>query len=168
MKNIKNYSEVKVGDIAYETPDGNGNRNGLLGKITWKGTAKELVDKKKDDMFIDWGQTAEEIDESFDLVIVELYIYGETLYNYNNDPCGCVVYEEKINITPVNPNQFTIDVLETEIDSLLTQYQNLDDIRRSKHNAGLQSSEYRLSGKMEGINLAIENLRQTIFNLKNI
>lgn len=79
---VKDYKDVKIGDevLSCEThrPDG---------IIVWKGKASELTEEE----IADWGMTAGEIDEEYDLVKVEdkTCPFPDTiLYNYDGDPCG--------------------------------------------------------------------------------
>jgi len=95
MKNIKPYNQIKVGDIAMEHPDAGGCWTNKIGKIVWKGTGDELLKSKWKDKVINWGEEAEFIYD-YDLVIVKTESVFEdyTLFNYDNDPCGVVVFED--------------------------------------------------------------------------
>lgn len=77
------YSEVKVGMKAWsaESPDE------YLGLIVWVGTKEELESTKHlKDLSSDWEGSL----EGYDLVVIDDENYGYCLYNYNNDPCGCI------------------------------------------------------------------------------
>jgi hypothetical protein len=91
-KEIKDYSEVLVGDVAYENPDAGGNWDNKLGKIVWKGSYSELLES-------DYQSLATDLEdgdvEEYDWVVVEDSVYGPTLFNYNGDPCGVVVFQTK-------------------------------------------------------------------------
>jgi hypothetical protein len=84
IENIKPYSEVEVGDEAFSVET-----NEYEGIITWKGFASDLPEED----LSDWLDclTMEEIENLFDLVKVECG--EEILFNYNNDPCGVIVYK---------------------------------------------------------------------------
>ena len=79
----KPYPNVNIGDKAYYCED-----DMLAGIVVWKGKASELTE----DSIIDWGMTAEEIDENYDLVIIAEDTGApddwDRLYNYDCDPCG--------------------------------------------------------------------------------
>ena len=83
QKSEKPYEKVNIGDKAFycETHD-------FVGTVKWKGKASELPE----DQIIDWGMTAEEIDENYDLVIIAEDTGAsddwDRLYNYDGDPCG--------------------------------------------------------------------------------
>ena len=96
MKIIKPYDQVKIGDIAMESPDASNNWDNKLGEIIWKGTLKELDQSEYWELLYDWGDDAEEIAESYDLVIVKTdgWDGGPVLFGYNEDPCSCVVFED--------------------------------------------------------------------------
>ena len=47
MKQIKPYNQVKIGDMAMESPDAGNNWDHELGEIVWKGTLKELKNSKR-------------------------------------------------------------------------------------------------------------------------
>jgi hypothetical protein len=80
---IKPYQDVQIGDKVYHCEN-----DDYVGVVIWKGKATELDENE----FISWEMEAEEIDEHFDLVLIseDMESIGnwDTLYNYNNDPCG--------------------------------------------------------------------------------
>ena len=80
---IKPYQDIQIGDKVYHCEN-----NVYVGMVIWKGKAIDL-DKNK---FIDWEMETEEIDRNYNLVIISedtgLVYDGDTLYNYDNDPCG--------------------------------------------------------------------------------
>jgi hypothetical protein len=98
-KTIKSYSNVRIGDMAYENPAAGGEWNNSIGKVLWKGTYEELLSSKYKGIATDWD-TIEELREfDNDLIVVDIededsFVSGATLMNYNNDPSGCVVFEE--------------------------------------------------------------------------
>ena len=97
-KKIKSYSQVQIGDMAMENPDAGGEWNNELGKIVWKGTIEELKNSKYKAVYHDWEIQAigdEDDTDDYDLVVVDVKGHdgGPTLFNYNNDPSGCVVFE---------------------------------------------------------------------------
>ena len=87
-KQIVPYSEVQVGDAAFENPDAGGQWNNQIGTIVWKGT-KETIPNQYKDLLNDWEEA--DVDD-YDLVIVKTD-QGPVLFNYNNDPSGCVVFK---------------------------------------------------------------------------
>jgi hypothetical protein len=91
-KEIVDYENVKVGDIAYENPDAGGEWNNQIGVVKWKGTTEELMNSEYKELSLDWIENEINMDD-FDLIIIS-DIQGPTLFNYNNDPCGCVVFKE--------------------------------------------------------------------------
>lgn len=93
-KSIKEYADVQVGDVAYENPDAGGMWNNEEGIILWKGTKKDLDKSQYAHTASDWEEVLEEEEEfnDYDLVVVE-GPYGPTLFNYNNDPSGVVVFK---------------------------------------------------------------------------
>lgn len=94
-KKIKKYADVQIGDIAYENPEAGGEWDNEEGEIVWKGTYKELKASRYKNTAKDWDDLSD-IDD-YDLVVVDIPSYGPTLFNYDNDPSGCVVFES-INI----------------------------------------------------------------------
>ena len=88
-KKIKKYSEVKVGDMAMENPDAGGVWDSEHGEIVWKGTVDELKFTLSD-----WEDEVDDDPAEYDLVVVRVPNYGDTLFNYNNDPSGAVVYKK--------------------------------------------------------------------------
>ncbi len=95
MKNqklIKLYTEVKVGDIAFENPDAGGEWNHELGKVLWKGSLKEFEKSKYQSLM--WDCEDECDPGEYDLIVINDK-FGPTLFNYNNDPSGCVVFKSK-------------------------------------------------------------------------
>lgn len=94
VREIKTYEEVQIGDIAEENPDAGGVwEGGQIGRILWKGTLAELKKTLYKPLLSNWDMLDEEIEECFDLVVVDDKGYGLTLFNYNNDPSGCVVFK---------------------------------------------------------------------------
>lgn len=95
MKQIKPYNQVKIGDMAMESPDAGNNWDHELGEIVWKGTLKELKNSKYNDL-ADYWFDEEDILEGYDLVVVITTGWdgGPTLFGYNEDPCSCVVFED--------------------------------------------------------------------------
>jgi len=92
-KPIKDYQDVKVGDVAFENPNAGGEWNNEQGKIIWKGTYDELLKSKYKDLLEDWEVNDEDDGpQNYDLVIIDIPSYGPTLFNYNNDPSGVVVF----------------------------------------------------------------------------
>lgn len=92
QKKIKLYSEVKVGDIAFENPDAGGQWNNELGKVLWKGSFKEFEKSKYQHTMWDIDEKDEFDPSEYDLIVLQEE-YGPTLFNYNNDPSGCVVFK---------------------------------------------------------------------------
>jgi hypothetical protein len=98
-KQIKSYNEVKVGDIAFENPDAGGKWDHELGEVLWVGTLQDLKRSPYKQTMIDWLNQCEEDNENpfdeYDLIVINLdgYDGGPTLFNYNNDPSGCVVFK---------------------------------------------------------------------------
>lgn len=94
QREIKPYAEVQIGEMAEESPYAGGVwEGGQIGKVLWKGTVVELKQTRYKDMLANWDLTEEEINDDFDLVVVDEIGHGHTLFNYNNDPSGCVVYK---------------------------------------------------------------------------
>lgn len=97
---IKPYDDVIVGDMAFENPDAGGVWDNELGKVLWKGTYTELLDSEYSNLTSDWeiehskdeNQTDEKYMAEYDLIVIANE-YGPTLFNYNNDPSGCVVFK---------------------------------------------------------------------------
>lgn len=92
---IKAYADVQVGDMAFENPDAGGEWDNELGEVLWKGSYKELLKSKYKSLKSDWDldeDEEEEVMEEYDLIVIEDQD-GPTLYNYNNDPSGCVVFK---------------------------------------------------------------------------
>ena len=85
---IKKYKKVKVGDVAFENPDGGGSNE--IGKIVWVG---KLKNSDRDGLISDWEDNSGESPVGYDLVVVDIPKHGEVLMNYNNDPSGAVVYK---------------------------------------------------------------------------
>jgi len=98
-KKIIDFINVKVGDIAFENPDMGGDWNNSLGVIVWKGTGEELLSSKyksmAKDMIQDSGMEKSDIYD-YVWVIVDEETYGLTVYNYNGDPSGCVVFKNDV------------------------------------------------------------------------
>jgi len=94
-KKIKPYKKVKVGDMGMENPDAGGEWNNELGKVLWKGTYKELKKSKYKDLDSDWEFDSPEEFDDYDLIVIDLKGWdgGPTLFNYDNDPSGTVVFE---------------------------------------------------------------------------
>lgn len=95
---IKEYADVQIGDIAYENPDAGGVWDNELGPVLWKGTYQELLNSEYSSLRSDWDLNAdddeEEIMNDYDLIVIDNEEnYGPTLFNYNNDPSGCVVFK---------------------------------------------------------------------------
>jgi len=90
-KKIKKYKKVKVGDTAFENPDGGGSNE--IGKIVWKGSFKELKKSEYESFIQEWEDNSGDSPEGYDLVVVDVPRHGEVLMNYNNDPSGAVVYK---------------------------------------------------------------------------
>lgn len=98
---IKEYAEVKIGDIAYPNPcDNDFDEDDFLGKVIWKGTTQELKESEFASLMEDWVDNDSEVNfDEYDLLVLEddhdvMYRQGPTLFNYNNDPSGCVVYKK--------------------------------------------------------------------------
>lgn len=91
-KSIKEYADVQIGDIAFENPDAGGEWDNEEGSILWKGTKKELDESQYASTSTDWDLLEEEFDDCYDLVVVNTS-WGPTLFNYNNDPSGVVVFK---------------------------------------------------------------------------
>lgn len=110
MKQIKKYAEIKVGEIAFESPDAGGEWNNEEGEILWKGTLEELKESEYRTLLEDWATEMEENDiAEYDLVVV-YSDYGAVLYNYDNDPCGVVVFELQLTTevkTLISNSNFT-------------------------------------------------------------
>lgn len=95
-KEIVPYAEVKVGDTAMQNPDAGGEWNNKVGKVLWKGTYKELLKTKYKDTAEDWEMEDEEEWDGFDLIVIQTLGWDSNavLFNYNNDPSGCVVFKK--------------------------------------------------------------------------
>jgi len=89
---IKKYKEVEVGDIAFENPEGGGSDE--IGEIVWKGTAEKLKKSTFKFALSDWESEVDDDPADFDLIVVRVPNYGDTLFNYDNDPSGAVVYKK--------------------------------------------------------------------------
>lgn len=99
MKEILPYSEVQVGHIAYENPSAGGKWDNKEGEIVWKGTVDELLTSRYKSLINDWDtdgfdEDAISLARMYDLVVVASTEYGHALFNYNNDPCGVVVFKQ--------------------------------------------------------------------------
>ena len=94
-KTIKPYEEVNVGDMAYENPDAGGEWDNPLGKVLWKGTYENLLNSKYKNTATDWEDLEDLKESEYDLIVINTdgFDGGPTLFNYNNDPSGCVVFE---------------------------------------------------------------------------
>lgn len=94
-KKIKKFSEVKIGDMAYENPDAGGEWDNDLGEVLWKGDYKELTKSKYKKLIQDWEVEDEDEREdemnNYDLIVID--DGGPTLFNYDGDPSGCVVFK---------------------------------------------------------------------------
>lgn len=97
MKQIKPYNQVKIGDMAMESPDAGNNWDNELGEIVWKGTAFELEKSQYKYLADDDEWTDDDLYE-YDLVVVITTGWdgGPTLFSYDEDPCpcSCVVFED--------------------------------------------------------------------------
>lgn len=98
---IKPYDDVEVGDIAYPSPDAGGyDEDDFIGEVMWKGDHLELAQSKYADLAFEWEDEGEHIDlAEYDLIVVSdthegVFPGGPTLFNYNNDPSGVVVYRK--------------------------------------------------------------------------
>lgn len=97
-KPIKPFSEVKVGDMAYQSPDAGGNWDEKEGIIVWKGNSHDLKRDYKSDFYtiMEEGDhdSLDDMAKAYDeWVVVVLEIYGETVYGYNLDPSSVVCFE---------------------------------------------------------------------------
>lgn len=92
---IKSFDKVKIGDIAYENPTAGNEYNNKQGTIIWKGSYGDLLNSKYKDNF---KYTIKEMEEDdtikydYDWVIVDEPKFGITLFNYDCDPSGVVVF----------------------------------------------------------------------------
>lgn len=98
IKLIKNFNEVIAGDEAYTSPDAGGEDNvEYLGDVLFvANNIQELRESKYSEQAETWVNELDMSDEDFDeydLIIVNLYGWP-TLFNYNNDPCGVVVFKQ--------------------------------------------------------------------------
>jgi len=95
MKPIKPYAQVKVGDMAFENPDAGGEWDNETGKVPWKGTMDELNKSPYAHLLKDWNSEDDVVVEEYDLIVIQTTGWdgGPTLFNYNNDPCGVVVFD---------------------------------------------------------------------------
>lgn len=97
MKTIKLFKDIEVGMMAMENPAAGGVWDNQLGPIVWKGSYAEL--KAHDNLSeyaLDWedfDEDDEEVITDYNLCIIDEEDHGYTLYNYNCDPCGAVVFD---------------------------------------------------------------------------
>lgn len=92
--NIKPFKDVKIGDIAHHESCKSPNDE-PEGHIVWVGNSDLLklepnfVDDLIDENGEDWG----DLEEYNQWVVVNVPMYGHTLYNYNIDPSGVKVFK---------------------------------------------------------------------------
>ena len=89
---IKEYKDVEVGDQARDSIEGD---YAILGKIVFKGTYSELMESNYKSTVSDWEDMEPEDFDEYDLVVVHTtgWDAGPRLFNYNNDPSGCVTFK---------------------------------------------------------------------------
>lgn len=93
LKKIKPFGEVKIGDPVYHSPYAGGDWEDQVGYVKWLGNLNSLLRSKYAYLLTDgWEDTTiEELDNYYFIVTGD---DPSTLYNYNGDPCGLVVYDE--------------------------------------------------------------------------
>ena len=97
---VKPYKDVQVGDIAYNTPNGDGPTDKPIGTVLWVGDYEELENSEYKGLIPDWENLKED-SEGYDLIVINDTGHwpGPYLYNYDNDPCGCAVLVEEDPVT---------------------------------------------------------------------
>lgn len=95
LRIIKTFDEIEVEkDGAYEHPNAGGEWNNLDGEILWKGSYSALLESDYAYLISEFDEEDEGATDYDQLVVVDLEVYGATLYNYDCDPSGVVSYQD--------------------------------------------------------------------------
>lgn len=102
-RKIKPFSQVNIGEEVFNHED-----EESVGFIKWKGSLDQL--KSSEYYYLLVGDNEDEIPEDYEWVIIEDDMYGDTIYNYNCDPCGVIIMEEQTS--PAKRTQPELDSYE--------------------------------------------------------
>jgi hypothetical protein len=139
------FEQVKIGMIAYSV-----DTLEVEGKIIWVGKVLDLHPEHLPEL-LDWvevGESLREIQDNYDLVVVRNEDSEETVYNYNNDPCGVVCFKKE----PGEGIPVTIRKLISEVDGKAEQ---LSEYFESEY----QGEE---SDEVEALKESLSDLRDNI------
>ena len=94
IENKKTFSEVQIGDIAYNCEDilmESSLEDCFQASIVWKGSYAELMESKYSTMIEDMSEVEDtESLMEYDYIVAFTEDYGNELFVYDSDPCSLV------------------------------------------------------------------------------